>query len=56
MVGAVQQYHDRLYKEFQKSPDNPFNQVTMAYNTTKSEKVAALQAVRNETAERLRDD
>lgn len=23
----TQQYHDALYKEFQKHPDNPFNQV-----------------------------
>lgn len=25
-----QQYHDALYKEFQKHPDNPFNQVRRA--------------------------
>ncbi|KAM0749030.1 DUF1014-domain-containing protein [Meredithblackwellia eburnea MCA 4105] len=52
----LQQYNERLHKAFEKSPKNPFNQVTLNYNATKDDKVAALQAVRNETAERLRDD
>lgn len=50
-----QQYHDALYKEFQKHPDNPFNQQTIAYDATKEEKLAALQSKRAETAKRLAD-
>lgn len=50
----LQQYHDALYKDFQKSPDNPFNQVNIAYDSTKEEKVAALQSVREATSNRLR--
>lgn len=48
-----QQYHDALYKEFQKHPDNPFNQLTVAYDATKDEKLAALQSKRDATARRL---
>lgn len=50
-----QQYHDALYKEFQKHPDNPFNQLTVAYDATKEDKVAALQGKRDATAKRLAD-
>lgn len=50
----LQQYHDRLYKDFQKSPDNPFNQVSMDYNSTKDEKVEALKQLRADTEARLR--
>ncbi|KAI5477545.1 DUF1014-domain-containing protein [Pseudohyphozyma bogoriensis] len=52
----LQQYHDRLYKDFQKSPLNPFNQQTLAYNSTKGEKLDALKASRAEMAERHRTD
>lgn len=48
-----QQYHDALYKEFQKHPDNPFNQLTVAYDATKDEKLMALQSKRDATARRL---
>lgn len=48
----LQQYHDRLYKDFQKHPDNPFNQVSMDYNASKEEKVAALDAMRAQTEAR----
>jgi Coiled-coil domain-containing protein 124 /Oxs1 len=48
-----QQYHDALYKEFQKHPDNPFNQLTVAYDATKDEKLSALQSKRDATARRL---
>ncbi|KAN0062502.1 hypothetical protein ACQY0O_005033 [Thecaphora frezii] len=51
----LQQYHDLLYKEFQKHPDNPFNQVTVAYDATKEEKLAVLQSQREATEKRLRD-
>lgn len=40
------------YKQFQKSELNPFNQVTLAYDSTKDDKVAALAKVREETARR----
>lgn len=33
-----------LYKQFQKSPDNPFNQVSVAYNASKDERVDMLNA------------
>lgn len=48
-----QQYHDALYKEFQKHPDNPFNQLTVAYDATKEEKLAALKGKRDATEKRL---
>ncbi|CDO71893.1 hypothetical protein BN946_scf184940.g40 [Trametes cinnabarina] len=38
----LQQYHDLLYKQFQKSPENPFNQVTLSYDASKEERVEAL--------------
>ncbi|GAA5964493.1 hypothetical protein JCM21900_002968 [Sporobolomyces salmonicolor] len=52
----LQQYNDRMYENFKKSPLNPFNQVSIAYNSTKADKVAALQAQKDEIARRLRDD
>ncbi|KNZ56579.1 hypothetical protein VP01_2371g1 [Puccinia sorghi] len=48
----LQQYHDLLYKQFQKHPDNPFNQVTVAYDATKEDKVAALQTKKKVIEER----
>lgn len=51
----LQQYKDVLFKQFQKSPDNPYNQVTVSYDATKEDKVAALQADRARTEERLRE-
>jgi len=50
----LQQYHDILYKDFQKSPDNPFNQVMAAYDAKKEDKVAVLKKQRDETEQRLR--
>lgn len=44
------------YKDFQKSPDNPFNQVSVAYNATKQDKVDALGAVRDEATSRSVSD
>jgi hypothetical protein len=32
-----QQKIDQIRKEFEKHPDNPFNQVSAAYNTSKAE-------------------
>ncbi|GJN91336.1 hypothetical protein Rhopal_004357-T1 [Rhodotorula paludigena] len=49
----LQQYHDRLYDNFKKSPLNPFNQAHIAHNSTKEDKVAALQAQKDDIARRL---
>ncbi|KAF8319444.1 DUF1014-domain-containing protein, partial [Clavulina sp. PMI_390] len=49
----LQQYRDLLFKQFQKHPDNPFNQTTVEYNATKDDKVAALKAERARIEERL---
>ncbi|PWN53185.1 DUF1014-domain-containing protein [Violaceomyces palustris] len=49
----LQQYQDILFKQFQKHPDNPFNQVSVAYDATKEEKLSALQAQRDAAAKRL---
>ncbi|EUC66003.1 coiled-coil protein, putative, partial [Rhizoctonia solani AG-3 Rhs1AP] len=46
---------DLLYKMFQKSPDNPFNQTLVSYDATKSEKVEALTKRKKELEERLRE-
>jgi len=51
----LQQYKDLLYKQFQKSPENPFNQTTIAYDATKEEKVEALKAKKAQVEERLRE-
>lgn len=61
---------DLLYKQFQKSPDNPcvgmsyggarklnsrrFNQVTVAYDATKGQRVEALQEKQQQVQDRLR--
>lgn len=50
----LQQYRDLLFKQFQKHPDNPFNQNNVDYNATKDEKVAALKAERARVEQRLR--
>ncbi|KAJ2929426.1 hypothetical protein H1R20_g7658, partial [Candolleomyces eurysporus] len=51
----LQQYHDMLYKQFQKSPDNPFNQTTVAYDASKEDKLDALNKKKAEVEERLRE-
>lgn len=51
----LQQMHDLLYKEFQKHPDNPFNQQHVAYDATKEQKLAALESKRSQTEKRVRD-
>ncbi|KAI0628790.1 hypothetical protein C8Q77DRAFT_1145438 [Trametes polyzona] len=51
----LQQYHDLLYKQFQKSPENPFNQVTVSYDASKDERVEALNKRNAEIAQRLRE-
>ncbi|KAI9637084.1 uncharacterized protein MKK02DRAFT_45792 [Dioszegia hungarica] len=39
------QMRDKLFKKFERSPENPFNQVSVEYNTTKGEKVEKLKEV-----------
>ncbi|GBE82812.1 Coiled-coil domain-containing protein 124 homolog [Sparassis crispa] len=51
----LQQYQDILYKQFQKSPENPFNQTTISYDATKEEKVDALKSKNAAIADRLRE-
>jgi len=51
----LRQYEDILFKKFQKSPDNPFNQTMLSYDATKDEKVEALKRKQAATEQRLRD-
>jgi len=51
----LQQYQDLLYKNFQKSPENPFNQVTVSYDASKADKVAALNAKKSQVEQRLKE-
>ncbi|KAF9268291.1 DUF1014-domain-containing protein [Marasmius fiardii PR-910] len=52
----LQQYKDLLFKQFQKSPENPFNQAQVAYNASKEEKVEVLKQKQSEVEERLREN
>ncbi|TFK84019.1 DUF1014-domain-containing protein [Polyporus arcularius HHB13444] len=51
----LQQYHDLLWKQFQKSPENPFNQTTVSYDASKEERVEALKKKHAEVAQRLKE-
>ncbi|KAG6856734.1 hypothetical protein H0H87_001334 [Tephrocybe sp. NHM501043] len=51
----LQQYKDLLYKQFQKSPENPFNQTVVSYDATKDEKLTALQQKKTQVEERLKE-
>ncbi|KAI0344990.1 DUF1014-domain-containing protein [Trametopsis cervina] len=51
----LQQYHDLLFKQFQKSPDNPFNQVTVSYDASKDAKVDALKKKQTAIENRLKE-
>lgn len=51
----LQQYKDMLFKQFQKSDENPFNQTTVSYDATKEEKVEVLKRRQAEVEERLRE-
>ncbi|KAK0227767.1 DUF1014-domain-containing protein [Armillaria fumosa] len=51
----LQQYKDLLHKQFQKSPENPFNQTLVAYDASKQDKVEALQTKKAQVEERLRE-
>ncbi|KAF5349641.1 hypothetical protein D9756_008983 [Leucocoprinus leucothites] len=51
----LQQYKELLFKQFQKSPENPFNQATVAYDASKEDRLNALNRKRAEIEGRLRD-
>ncbi|KAJ3483931.1 hypothetical protein NLJ89_g12021 [Agrocybe chaxingu] len=51
----LQQYKDLLYKQFQKSPENPYNQVTVSYDASQEAKVEALKGKKAEIEQRLRE-
>ena len=46
-------FNEAMYKSFQKSSENPFNQRHVSYDATKEEKLAILKAKREATALRL---
>ena len=50
------QYKERLFKQFQKHPDNPYNQLTAAYNTTRDGKIDIYMNDKNEREAALRED
>jgi len=50
----LQQYLDILYKQFQKSPDNPFNQATVAYDASKEERTQVLKEKQDAVQTRMR--
>ncbi|BFZ55074.1 hypothetical protein PYCC9005_002113 [Savitreella phatthalungensis] len=49
----LQQMKDLCYKEFQKHPDNPFNQVTARHDASKDELKAIAEHERRKTEQRL---
>ncbi|EKM83163.1 hypothetical protein AGABI1DRAFT_111652 [Agaricus bisporus var. burnettii JB137-S8] len=51
----LQQYKDLLFKQFQKAPENPYNQTTVSYDASKEERLDALKRRRLEVEERLRE-
>jgi len=51
----LQQYRELLYKQFQKSPENPFNQTTVAHDASKEEKIEALNRKKADIENRLRE-
>ncbi|KAL0947675.1 hypothetical protein HGRIS_013763 [Hohenbuehelia grisea] len=54
-AGIERHPEDLLYKQFQKSPENPFNQATVAYDASKEEKLDVLKSKRAQTEDRLRE-
>jgi len=50
----LNQYRELLFKQFQKAPENPFNQTLVSYNATNEDKVSTLKAERQRVEERLR--
>ncbi|KZT53881.1 DUF1014-domain-containing protein [Calocera cornea HHB12733] len=52
----LQQYKDLIFKQFQKAPENPFNQAALEYNATKEERIEVLNKQRRHIEDRLRQD
>jgi len=52
----LQQYKDLVFKQFQKAPENPFNQAALEYNATKEERIEVLNKQRRHIEDRLRQD
>lgn len=50
----LQQYNELLFKQFQKAPENPFNQLHVSYDATKDDRMAILQHKREHATERLK--
>ena len=48
-----QQKIDQIRKEFEKHPENPFNQVSASYNATREEMVAIQDAEKEKKEKRL---
>lgn len=48
-----QQKMNKIYEEFKKHPDNPFNQVAASYNTSKEEVAAIKEAKKQKKEKRL---
>lgn len=48
-----QQKIDQIRKEFEKHPDNPFNQVTASYNMTREEIAALRESEKDKKEKRL---
>ncbi|KAL5533723.1 hypothetical protein ACEPAG_183 [Sanghuangporus baumii] len=51
----LNQYKELLFKQFQKSPENPFNQTLVSYDATKDERIEALEKRNKEVEERLKE-
>lgn len=49
------QYREMMWKQWQKSPDNPFNQETVAYNAKSGDVQEARQRIQDVMEARLRD-
>lgn len=49
----MEQRKQRIRKEFEKSPENPFNQVSAAYNSTKADVTAIKTAEKTKVEQRL---
>jgi len=49
----LNQYKELLHKEFEKSEENPFNQVSVDYNANKDEVTAVKQNIKRSTEKRL---
>jgi len=52
----LQQYKDLVFKQFQKAPENPFNQAALEYNATKEERIEVLNKQRGRVEDRLRQN